>query len=979
MKRLVWFIIFLLAVAIAGWLVFLNRGSAVNTASLLRQARAAQRRSNFQETGRLTARVLDVDPANADALMLAAEAATRLEQLDAAIAHYSAVPPTAEQYPTAMWALGELLLYQRRAQPAEKALRAAIAGEPDHPRANSRLAILLGAEGRRWESLPFLLAVVRSGDFRGTQGGSPVPLELMYTAVLDNPVDTDEARRFLEADPDFLVPLINIARERLLQEERSEAESMLRRVLQPFPGQVEAQALLGELLVGRADDFHKWREALPEAALQHPGVWFAMGLQCREVGQIGGAVRCFIESLRLDPDHARANHHLAQTLIELGRPELAAPFAARETLLSDLRMAIEHVFSGRRDPETLRSIATLTEQLGRLLESAEWYRLVALADRSDATAPRKAVSLRNAAHRSMLTGVRTLATHQPLLARDWSEFALPDWGSPGASERSTPTEHAASHVRFDEVAAEVGVEFQYFNSADETTPGRRMYEYTGGGAAVLDFDRDSWPDLYLTQGAQWPVGSSAAQHNRLYRNLGGDQFLELSESSGTDDRGFGQGVAVGDVNNDGFPDLYVANIGRNTLFLNNGDGTFDDVSQQIADPSGTWTTSCAVADLDGDGSPDLYDVNYLEGDGLFSRMCSWGTHLRTCTPTEYSGEQDQAYRSASDGTWQRVTDEWGLTADDGKGLGVLVADLDDTGTLDVFVANDMAPNSCFLNQAARGQVPRFLDLGLASGLGTDRDGAVQACMGVAAGDADNDGAMDLFVTNYYQESNTLYLRRSDGLFSDRTVAARLRQPGFLQLGFGTQFLDADLDGWDDLLVTNGHIDDFAFEGTPEKMPPQFYHNHAGTFRVETDGVGPFFTGTYLGRGLARWDFNRDGLPDAVISHLESPAAILRNATPAAGHHVAVRLVGVASGRDAIGTTLRLRMQDAATRVRQLTAGDGYQASNEHKVIIGLGDSVSRATLEVHWVSGHVDIHEDIPRDCDLVVVEGRAKPIVVPR
>ncbi|HND51483.1 MAG TPA: VCBS repeat-containing protein, partial [Pirellulaceae bacterium] len=467
------------------------------------------------------------------------------------------------------------------------------------------------------------------------------------------------------------------------------------------------------------------------------------------------------------------------------------------------------------------------------------------------------------------------------------------------------------------MARDVGVDFVFRNGGRSETAGEFMYEFSGGAAAVLDFDRDGWPDLYLSQGADWPPSADQKRFlDQLYRNQGDGRFVEVAGTAGIFENGFSQGVAVGDFDNDGFPDLYVGNIGPNRLFRNNGDGTFDDVTVESGTAGDSWTTSCAMADLNGDGMPDLYVTNYLADDRLFDKPCLMPDGSpRLCTPHEFPAAQDRLYLNLGDGRFVDVTEKVGIKVPDGKGLGVVVGDFDGSGRLGVFVANDAVPNFLFMSDVAYkpGESTPFAlsEQAFVAGVAVDGEGRAQACMGVALGDADGDGRLDIFVTNFRNESNTLYVSKTPPdatsiLFVDDTRRAGLRAPSFEMLGFGTQFLDADLDGREDLVVTNGHVGDLRHHGVEYMMRPQFFRNIGqGRYaELRGDEIGPFFDEKHLGRGLAKWDWNRDGRPDFVVNQLQEPAAILTNETSRPGHFLDVRLSGTRSSRDAIGTRVR---------------------------------------------------------------------------
>ena len=317
----------------------------------------------------------------------------------------------------------------------------------------------------------------------------------------------------------------------------------------------------------------------------------------------------------------------------------------------------------------------------------------------------------------------------------------------------------------------------------------------------------------------------------------------------------------------------------------------------------------------------------------------------------------------------------------GNSLGIVAADFSGSGTLSLFLANDSVPNFYFVHQGNDPNgLPRFKDQAMRTGLAVNQDGRAEACMGVATGDADGDGRLDLFVTNFLNQSNTLYRKLpQQEFFADLTQRSGLHENSMGLLGWGTQFVDADLDGQLDLILTNGHVERFPDRQALYEMPAQYLHNTGGGrfLELKSDRVGEFFDKHVLGRGMARLDWNRDGLNDVLISHMDAPVALLTCTSPTHGHYVALRLRATGSARDAIGTQLTLKVAGRSL-YRQQTAGDGYMASNQRQLIFGTGAETSVGPLVIRWPSGHVDTFPTLPVDCELMLVEGRA-PIRVPR
>ncbi len=620
------------------------------------------------------------------------------------------------------------------------------------------------------------------------------------------------------------------------------------------------------------------------------------------------------------------------------------------------------------------------EAMGRYWEAAAWCEVH--ARENPAMSAFAGSTMRHLGPSLVGCDAWTVAEHAPSRRLDLSGYPLPSAVvAPNVSPiKPAPVEPAletaASAVTFTEDAKALGLDFTYVNGAPRDAR-ESLFEMNGGGVAVLDYDGDGRQDVYFTQGGALPPAAlDGTVSDRLMRQRegagpAGVVFEDVSGVCGLRDKGYGQGVTIGDWNDDGFPDIYVANIGPNQLYLNQGDGTYVEVAEAAGVAGGGWTSSCVLADLNGDRWPDLYAVTYLEGDEL-SQPCR-KDRVPRCSPLGYAAAADRFYLNLGDGRFEELSERFGLQAADGRGLGVVAADLDGSRRLSLFVSNDMSANFLFRNRSPTNSQPVFVEQALLDGVAFDGQGQAKACMGIAAGDATGDGRLDLFVTNYYRQSNDFYVQQADGTFRDESRTAQLYEPGFLQLGWGAQFLDVDANGWLDLMVANGHVHDPRDPAIPYDMRAQLFRNTGRGRFEELVGVelGPAFHKPRAGRALARWDWNRDGLDDAIVSHLNQPATVATNRTPTPNRRVALRFAGVDSPRDALGTTVVL-MADGRSWMRQLTAGDGFQASNERRLMFGVGPRIEAVSIVVTWPSGTRQEFKGLPSDCEWLLIEGQS-------
>lgn len=481
-----------------------------------------------------------------------------------------------------------------------------------------------------------------------------------------------------------------------------------------------------------------------------------------------------------------------------------------------------------------------------------------------------------------------------------------------------------------------------------------IVETMGSGAAVLDFDSDGLMDVYVVESGQIPGTDTpvAPGTNRLFRNRGDGSFEDVTTRSGSTGGGYGQGVIAGDVDNDGHTDLYLLNFGANMLLRNRGDGTFADVTTAAGVGDAAWSVSGAFFDAEPDGDLDLFVVNYLAFTVATHRPCGKLTEgkVSTCHPDVYPHAVDRFYRNRGDGTFEDAGASCGLLDADGKGLGLAIADLvGNDGLPDIYVANDSTPNQCYRNLGGG----RFEEQGMWLGCSHNDDGRTEAGMGVAAGDINGDGHLDVYVTNLSMESNALYLGGNE-VFTYATRAAGLHAPTLVNLGFGTNLADFDNDGDLDIFTANGHVMDDTQEMnevTRYREPHQVLFNDGkGRFTELTAAQAGAVSEPRVGRGSVVLDYDNDGRLDMLVMHNLDRTRLFRNVLPRTGAWIGFSLKGRAANRAAVGARISVTTA-AGTQVREVMAGGSYASSNDPRVHFGLGSAAEAAQVTIRWPGG----------------------------
>jgi len=547
-----------------------------------------------------------------------------------------------------------------------------------------------------------------------------------------------------------------------------------------------------------------------------------------------------------------------------------------------------------------------------------------------------------------------------------------------AQAQTKPPQNAIAY--FTDVAQKAGLTVPIVFGGKDTK--KFIIETTGTGAAIFDYDNDGWPDIFLVNGTTlegFPAGEAPTNH--LYRNNHDGTFTDVTVKAGLSATGWGQGVCVGDYDNDGWEDLYVTYYGKNRLF-HNQNGVFTEVAEKagVAGSGKAWGTGCAWVDYDRDGHLDLMIANYVDFDLATAPApgerpsCMWKGVPVMCGPRGLASAKNILYHNRGDGTFEDVTTKAHIDRTDGHyAFSVSTLDFDDDGWPDIYVACDSTPSILYRNNRDR----TFTDVGVTAGAAFNEDGREQAGMGSTIGDYNGDGRLDIFKTNFSDDTSTLYRNNGDGTFDDVTTAAGL---GLYTkyLGWGTMFLDFDNDGWPDLLLVNGHVYpevDKNNLGSNYEEPRILYHNLGkGTFADISAGAGPGINARASSRGLAIGDLWNDGRISAVITNLNALPSLLVNQVRSANRWIAIRTVGTKSNRDGIGARISVTA-GTRTLVDEVRSGSSYNSSSDMRVHFGLGSATKVNSVQIRWPSGLQEHFDNLPADSIHTLKEGSGTPV----
>lgn len=885
----------------------------------------------------------------------------------------------------AMLLVAKIFLARGQVGDAIDSLEALHREYPDFDVAHHELVSLLNQRGFRFDANEHVRQLCRRGKSRPEELRGLMFPTRSFTGLTERPSVDDAAviRRY---------GALNVALAMYSEGDVKDASQVLGTSLLVLEKHPAAVALYGQTLI-ESQQFGKFQDWLSDVGTEpkrYPAYWMALGGYAMRERKFDIAVRQFAEAVLREPGDLAANDRMTQALAAGGHREAHERFRRRGVLIDRLMTLTRQVFvQARLEPREVVEISQLLTDAGRPLPALAWYRIALQAMGSNASAMRKldeALAMvdeddfQSSNRVALLCGVDlnqfpddfNLVTSQPTRIR--AKISLP------ARNHLPPLDPV-----FVNVAPEVGLDFTYCNAPTQVKRELRLFQQFGAGVACFDFDLDGNVDFYVGQASGEPPKGRGTRPNLLARSLG-DRFINVTALAGCDDRGYTCGITSGDWNQDGFPDLVVGNLAQNTLFLNRGDGTFiahhvsGSVDSLWADPLNT--TSLAIADINGDHLPDLVEVNYVDDPSVYQPIDykADGTPVQLPFPLDFRPSEDRLFLSQGDGTLvgQLLDDRQSVSP--ATGLGIIVTDINGDLGNEIFIANDRLANHLWERQidSDDGRL-ELQDTAAVRGLAFGAKGTPMGCMGIAASDFDGNGRLDLHVTNFENEWNNQFMQDRSGFFDDLVVSYGFDQTTYKMLGFGVQALDYDNNMTMDLVIGNGHVEDYTDQGRSFEMPTILFTMQDSQFVPIPVRGDPSYWGTgHLSRALATCDWNNDGRVDFVVTDLTQPFALLENRTETLYRWLQLRLVGTTAERDAIGATLQATI-GGQTITKVVQSGDGYMCKNQSLISFALGDNQSVERLGIQWPDGQKQTLIDLSGNRSWLVVQGQTKPFELDR
>lgn len=872
--------------------------------------------------------------------------------------------------------IATILLEAGRTVDAIERLEGYLETHPDDDRSRHELVSILNQRGFRFDANEHVRQLCRRGQATPAELRGLMFPTRSFTGLDRKPtVDDSELIRRSGA--------LNVARAMYSEGDVVEASQVLAASQLVKDKHPAAYAFYGQTLIEsqQFDDFEAWYAGTPDQAKRYPAYWITIGSWASRQREFDAAIGCFAEAVLREPGDLATIDRMTQALAAGGYQEEQERFRRRGVLIDRVMNLSREVFSASQlDPAAVQEISGLLDDSGRPLAALAWYRIMIAQMGSPPQALRKideALALAETADfQAEQKSKRVCGLDLQRFPSDVKLAMKSADSSLGQAPMGDANYPKGVDPTFLNVASDVGLEFQFYNAETQRERELRLFEQYGAGVACFDYDLDGRVDLYLGQASCEPPDGRGTRPNLMARSLG-DRFVDVTATSRTDDRGYACGVTAGDWNQDGFLDLVIANLSHNTLLINQGDGTFRSVSGDAVWNDPLNTTSLAMGDVNGDHLPDLIEVNYVDDPNVY-RPIEYkpdGTPVQLPAPLDFRPSQDRVFLSVGDSSMSgRLIDQSG-TVSPATGLGVILTDFDGEPGNEVFIANDHLANHFWEPEInVDSATLLFQDTAPVRGLAFGASGTPLGCMGIAVADFDENGRLDLHVTNFENEWNNQYMQDDRGFFDDLVVAYGLDQPTYKILGFGTQAIDYDHNIATDLVIGNGHVDDYTKLGRAHRMPTMIFTLDGSRFeRKPVGGDTEYWDAGHLSRAVAICDWNRDGRMDVAVTDLIDPFALLENRTQTPYHWLQLKLVGTNAERDAIGATVRATF-GGRTLTRVVQSGDGYMCKNEPILSFGLGEQATVDRLEIRWPDGTRQQFEDLPADRRLLIIQSAAEP-----
>ncbi|WP_253158186.1 FG-GAP-like repeat-containing protein [Stieleria tagensis] len=931
----------------------------------------AARQSPADDTETLTRDGLPIQRNNPEQLTAAARAKAAAGDRHEAARLLAKAAVAAKFHPTSRVELAtRALLDLGDVYPAIDLLSAAVDAERENDKLRRILFGLLGEAGRTDLMPEHYEALIRNRAF-----DLAVLLASTDTSQRLFPAETIE--RLIKRNPDDYRLRLGVAQS--LRDDRrfADAESILREIIRHHPNFAPAHALLGRMpSVQQATppEYTAWLNSAAPHCREQADFWISLADRHFRSADFATALSCYLAASQINPNRVIPWTQISQSIRQL-RSAADGEFALtnqdaeriidscdrRAHLLLDLRMHLQR-FGGsvEQSQHAACDIARTLNQMGRYWEAEAWSAIATTLpeDKDPALAELRQTITAN------LKRTRKWSSLPDLSPLDsYSQQAITDTNPSEPRDRSSNQRSFAGNASELRWADETQTRNLTVPAVHYPDIASALIHSMGSGGGTLDFDMDGWSDLILPSVAS-QSGETSSATNTLLRNLNGT-FSDITHHAECGATGFGQGIAIGDYNEDGFPDIFFANIGDNRLFRNNGDGTFCDDTRSLGTMANQWTTCGAFADMDRDGITDLIAVNYCDLDSPVDEPCRAADGPAPCHPAKFPADSDQLLLGNGKGQFNEPFADEITQLSAGRGLGILAGNLPGHNQA-AFVANDMSANHLLEITG-----PGLSELAVPLGIAVDGQSLAQASMGIAYGDFDGDLDLDLYVTGFAREYNIYYEQTMPGLWVDNTAVQGLIDSTLMTVGFGTQAIDMDADGIDELAITNGHIADFGPDHPPLAQPFQLMRrSQQATFTpVDMPHENTYLATNHIGRALWKIDVDRDLADDLVVTHQNAAPVLLANRTQTANRRIGVKLIGTNGSRDAIGATLTF-VADGRQRVIWLMSGDGYMCSNERILKAGIGSSELAEEVTVAWPHGATETFGSLRAGNTYLLVEG---------